>query len=37
MVDPLIADDEDAQKTWDECLPLARLWLGRINDERKAG
>jgi hypothetical protein len=36
MVDPLIADDKDAQKAWDECLPLARLWLQRMNDERKA-
>jgi hypothetical protein len=36
MVDPLIVDDEDAEKTWNECLPLARLWLQRINDERKA-
>jgi hypothetical protein len=37
MVDPLIADDEDAEKAWDECLPLARLWLRTMDGERKAG
>jgi hypothetical protein len=33
IVDPLIAHDEDAAKTWEECLPLARLWLRRIEEE----